>query len=95
MMKGAVSAGFDYHLIKPASPRIIEDLLKGAVDMANKLQRAERAVQDQGAIVGEVRDLIKEVKGDMKELKEDLQQVKEDVKEIKEELRDVKDGKTS
>jgi CheY-like chemotaxis protein len=95
----AKAAGFDHHLLKPADPVIVEEIVKELRDMGKRLERSEQLVQQQGKVVNEARDLIKEVKGDLKEVKsgmqtmqEEIREVKEDVKEIKEELQQVKEN---
>lgn len=100
----ARAAGYDHHLVKPANPDIVEEILRKLRAMGKRLERVEETAQQQGEVVTEVRDLMKEVKEDVKEIKEGLQEnvkelkqelreVKEDVKEIKEELREVKEDK--
>jgi two-component system OmpR family response regulator len=84
----AAAAGFHYSLSKPAPVPILETLLRKVLAMNERIKGAEKLIQGQGAVVSEVRDLMKEVKGDVRELKEELQEVIEDVQEIKDELRD-------
>jgi CheY-like chemotaxis protein len=97
----AKEAGFDHHLIKPANPDAVHQLLRDLRAMEKRLDRVESTTQQHGEVVTEVRDLVKEVKEDMKEirqglqaevqeLKQELREVKEDVKEIKQVLEEVK-----
>jgi two-component system, OmpR family, response regulator len=84
----AAARGFHYSLSKPAPVPVLETLLRKVLTMNERLKSAEEMMQNQGAVVGEVRELMKEVKGDVKELKEELREVIEDVAEIKQELRE-------
>jgi two-component system OmpR family response regulator len=84
----ATAAGFHHSLSKTTPVPILETLLRKVLTMNERIKDAENLVQDQGTVVGEVRDLMKEVKGDVRELKEELQEVIEDVQEIKDELRE-------
>ena len=100
----AKHAGFDHYLIKPADLFLLERLVKEVHTMGKRLERIEETVQQHGAVVLQVKELMKEVKADVTEIKQGLQadvqelkkglaEVKEDVKEMKEELREVKDNK--
>jgi CheY-like chemotaxis protein len=82
------AAGFDYELTKPASPTLLQTLLKRFLQMDKRLERADEIIQKQGEVVSEAKELIKEVKTDMKEIKEEIKEVKQDVQEIKEKLQD-------
>jgi DNA-binding response OmpR family regulator len=86
----AQAAGFDHHLVKPADLTRLETLLRNLKDMKNHLHRTEKLAQQQLAVVGETRDMVKEVKKEMKEVKEELKEVKEEVREVKQDLREVK-----
>ena len=86
----AKGAGFDYHLVKPADPRALAEMLKRVLQIDNRLERAAQVLQDQSAIIEQAIDVIQEVKADVKEIKQGLKEVKEDVKEIKVELKDDK-----
>jgi two-component system, OmpR family, response regulator len=88
----AAAAGFHYSLSKPAPVPILETLLRKVLAMNERIKGAEKLIQGQGAVVSEVRDLMKEVKGDVQELKQDLKEVIEDVQEIKDELRERDEG---
>lgn len=74
------AAGFDLHLVKPASSRIIRDLLR---DFAAMKKQVEQTAAQQGEVLA----AVKELAGDVKELKQEITDVKEDVKEIKEQLK--------
>jgi two-component system, OmpR family, response regulator len=103
-LERAKDAGFDHCLIKPADLILLERLVKEVHIMGKRLGRLDEAVQQQGAVVHEVKELMKEVKtnvseikhglqADVQELKKGLAEVKEDVKGMKEELREVKENK--
>lgn len=86
----ADAAGFNYYLTKPVPAITLTSLLRKVLNMDAHLERAEKLIEKQGAVVGEARDLMREVKEDVKEIKSDLDDVKRDVKEIKDDLREVK-----
>ena len=90
----AKGAGFDHHLVKPADPHALAEMLKRVLQMDNRLERAEQVLQEQGAIIEQAIDVMQEVKADVKEIKQGLKDVKDDVKQIKQELQDDKPAST-
>jgi two-component system, OmpR family, response regulator len=91
----AKEAGFDYHILKPADPASLKELLRGLRAMDKRLKRVEEAVQQQAEVAAEIRDLMAQVKEGMQEMRQELREVKEDVKHIKEELREAKERSPS
>jgi len=98
----AKAVGFGYHLLKPADPLTLVNLLRRILRMeSRRLEGFEKTVQQHTEVVSEVKELMKEVKedvkeikegltGEVKELKQKLDEVKEDVKEIKKGLKEDK-----
>jgi two-component system, OmpR family, response regulator len=89
----AKEAGFDHHILKPADPTSLKELLRGLRAMDKRLKRVEEAVQQHAAVAAETRSLMAEVKEGMQEMRQELRKVEEDVKHIKAELREAKENK--
>jgi CheY-like chemotaxis protein len=84
-------AGFDYHLVKPADPELIERLLKMLNEVVKLASRTEELAQTNVELAKETKELITDAKHDLKEVREEIREVKGDIKEVKEELKEVKD----
>lgn len=87
----AKAAGFDEHLVKPADPAALQSLIRRLVIMDQRLEHAEKLVEQQGAVVSEAIDVMKEVKADVKEIKQGLEEVKEDIKSVQEDVKEIKE----
>jgi CheY-like chemotaxis protein len=87
----ARAAGFDHHLLKPANPVLLGDMLKELRAMGKRLERTEQLVQQQEKAVTETTELMKEVKVDLREVKEGMQMMQEEIREVKEEVKEIKE----
>jgi CheY-like chemotaxis protein len=81
-------AGFDYHLVKPADPTILERLLKMLERAVKILERTEALAEHNVNLARETKELLTEVKADIADVKDELREVKEELREVKEEIRD-------
>ncbi len=79
-------AGFDYHLVKPADPTILEGILKMLEHAVKLMERTEALAQQNVELARETKELLTEVKDDIAEVKEELREVKDELREVKDEL---------
>jgi CheY-like chemotaxis protein len=70
-------AGFDQHLVKPADPHEVEELLQMLIEV--------RELASQGV------ELAREARQELKEVRQEIREVKKELREVKKELREVKD----
>jgi CheY-like chemotaxis protein len=87
----AREAGFDYHLVKPADPAAVEELLQMVSQVLKLASRTEALAQQSVELARETRDLIGGTKEDLREVRHEIREVKEELKEVKEELKEVKE----
>jgi CheY-like chemotaxis protein len=84
-------AGFDGHLVKPADPAQLEELLKMMTEVLDVANRTRHAAEQTAELAKETRGLIGEAREEIKEVKTELREVKTELREVKEELREVKE----
>ncbi len=77
------AAGFDHHLVKPADPVAVEELLKMLERTMRIAEQTEHLARQNVALAKETREILTEVKEEIKEMKEDIREVKEELKEMK------------
>jgi CheY-like chemotaxis protein len=80
-IRSVKEAGFDYHLVKPASPLELERILTMLNEVIRLASKTEELARENVALAGETKQLLKEVKQDIQEVKEEVQELKEELRE--------------
>lgn len=79
-------AGFDYHLVKPADPTLLEELLKMLVHAVKLMERTEALAKENINLAKETKELLTDVEADIQGVKQELREVKEELREVREEI---------
>lgn len=77
-------AGFDHHLVKPASPDELEALLEMMNQMIHLAEKTEELARRNVELASQTQEILSEVKQDLREVKQELREVREELREAKE-----------
>jgi CheY-like chemotaxis protein len=88
----ARKAGFDYHIVKPADPDKVQELLDMMTKVAKLTAQTARVARQNVQLATETKELLQQVKEDLQEVKADVKELKADLTEVREELNQKERG---